>query len=364
MVILTILNSSVVRVSEGGKFMKKAISDHPLYFLYSTVEKKKLITGEGKKYLLPVFMAIPFILLLLLGATVVCPCMSFSLACFLQLFLVIALVGHMAVVSISTEREKQTLDVLRLTSLGPVKIVTGKIIPEIGKLLQIMYVTSPFILLMSLIFPGQSILSALIAVFVSFTAGVALICGLVCLSAYCSTASSAIVLSWILRGVWIFITPLIDGLIATATLRSSTIPVFSSINPALPLMAILMPGSMDGTKWIYGAFAFPAVIILFSAVSIILAARRIENDDKISSTRRSSPLGLFNKSTVWNDIAGKFSIFHNPIFLKEMVSFRKDFLGLIPGILVFAILLLAPCFKSYSMKFFFIQKYFCFIYFY
>lgn len=324
--------------------MKKAILEHPLYFLFSSSDTRKTFK-EGKNSRLKYgAMAAPFIILLLMGYTAICSCTLFSLACFLQLLMVVLLAGRRAVTSISSEKENKTLDLLRLTSLGSTGIIWGKLIPEAIDLGRILIVTSPFLLLMALLFPGISIWGAMAAVLINTAAGITLLSGLICLSACSSTASSAIVFSWILRGVWIFITPMIDGLIATVFLSSYTTPIFSSLNPALALMALLMPGSLDGTRWIWGAFLFLPVVALFIFASIKLAAGFIERGDKNSSNTRASFLGLFPGGTTGEKISDRFKIFSNPIFLKEMVSFRRDFPGLIPGILVFAILFLAPCF--------------------
>jgi len=311
---------------------------HPLYFLFTRGKGKNSPDNRTRLIL----FTIPFIMLLLLAfTTAICPCTLFTGACFLQLFLVVTMAGRYAAVSISSEREKNTLDHLRLTTLGPAGIIKGKIIPDVLDLFRIMAVTTPFLIFMALISPTAGVLEALLASFISMGAGITLVCGLVCLSAYCPTVSSSIVASWILRGVWIFATPLIDGLLAKILLRPSTIPIFSSINPAVPLLGLLMPGSFDGTPWLLSSYLYPVAVFLFVAVTFMLSKRFIERG--IERKGRAGSSGILGKGSVSHSLSDKIGIFGNPVFLKEMVPFKKGIFGLIPGVLVFALLFLAPC---------------------
>jgi ABC-type Na+ efflux pump permease subunit len=104
-----------------------------------------------------------------------------------------------------------------------------------------------------------------------------------------------------------------------------------------------MPEALQDTNWKWTPYIFPFIVPLFCIICVRLTSRAIESDEKNSYSRRGKTLEFFK-----NDIFNKISFFKNPIFLKEMVSFRTDILGLIPGILVFIVLWLAPCFYCIS----------------
>ena len=319
----------------------KSLINHPLFFAFSCA-KNRITRNEYIKW---IFLFLPFIFLVCLRFySDICACTIFNFACFLQLFLVITVTGREATTGIVSEREKKTLDSLRLTSIGPGGIVIGKIIPDIFELLKIILITSPWILLLGWSFSEAGFIKPFFVIAISIYSGFTMLCSFACLSAYSSTTSSAIVMSWILRFIWIFLTPLIDSLFSSILMRSTTTPILSNLNPAVPLIALIMPESLKSSSWNYGVYIFPFIIPVFCIASILLAAKFIESSDKNSVKGERKGLNFFIAESILDSLPVFTKVFKNPIFLKEMVSFRRDFLGLIPGVLVFMVLLLAPYF--------------------
>jgi len=321
------------------------MNNHPLFYIYSRI-RKRTNHNEPLKWFC---VAIPFITLLFFRAiSDLCPCTLFTIACFLQVLLVVTIPGRFATVAIAGEREKKTLDGLRLTSMGPTGIITGKILPDLLDLAKIILVTSPFLLLLGWSFSGTNFFTPFLVIFISISSGITMICGLVLLSAYSSTVSSAIVMSWVLRFVWLAITPLLDSLIAAITARPVTVPFFSNLNPFVPMFVLLMPGALTQSLWKYTLFIYPFIVPLFCISSVYLSAALIEKGEKASQNGRSKNFDFFSSGNFADRISDVITIFKNPIFLKEIASYRKNLAGFIPGVLVFVILLLAPYFYCVS----------------
>ena len=321
------------------------MNNHPLFFIYSCV-RKRMDHNEPLKWFC---VAVPFIALLFFRSiSDLCPCTLFTIACFLQVLLVVTIPGRFATTAIVGEREKKTLDGLRLTSIGPVGIITGKILPDLLEMAKIILVTSPFLLLLGWSFSGTDFLTPFLVIFISICSGLTMICGLVLLSAYSSTVSSAIVMSWVLRFVWLGITPLLDSLIAAILARPVTVPFLSNLNPFVPMFVLLMPGTLKQSLWRYVIFIYPFIVPLFCISSVYLSAALIEKGEKASQNGRSKNFDFFSSGNFADRISDVITVFKNPIFLKEIVSYRKDLAGFIPGVLVFVILLLAPYFYCVS----------------
>ena len=318
--------------------------NNPLCFLYSRTEKNSFGNLKDFSEAKILIVTLPFFVLLLFGLTDICSCTLFASASFLQLLMIVFMVGHFSAISISSEREKRTLDSLRLTNLGPYGIVAGKILPEITGLFKIILLTSPFLILMGIFFPSISLITPFLVSLVSLGAGLTLIFGLTCLSACCSGVSYSIVLSWVLKAVWIFVTPLIDSLIATIFLRPSTTSIFSNLNPALPLLSLTMPECLSGTGWAWSSYLYPFMVPLFCLITFVLASIFIEKGCENKGNRCSKRGGLF----IFGKDLNFLGILKNPLFYREMIPFKKGPAGLIPGILVFSILLLVPCFYCTS----------------
>jgi ABC-type Na+ efflux pump permease subunit len=294
-------------------------------------------------------VSVPFIALLFFRSiSDICPCTLFNIACFLQVLLVVTIVGRFATTAIAGEREKKTLDGLRLTSIGSIGIITGKILPELLELSKIILVTSPFLLLLGWSFSGTNFITPLFVIAISIYSGLTMICGLVLLSAYSSTVSSAIVLSWVLRFVWLFITPLLDTLFAAIMARPVTTPLISNLNPFVPLLSLIMPGSLGLGLWHSTVYIYPFIVPLFCIFSVYLSARLIEKGEKTSQNSRSKSFDFFSSGSFAGRASDFISVFKNPLFLKEIVSYRKDLAGFIPGVLVFIVLLIAPYFYCVS----------------
>ncbi|MEQ8170693.1 MAG: hypothetical protein ABRQ38_17535 [Candidatus Eremiobacterota bacterium] len=321
------------------------MNNNPLFYIYSCV-RKRMDHNEPLKWFC---VAVPFIALLFFRSiTDLCPCTLFTIACFLQVLFVVIIPGRFATTAIVGEREKKTLDGLRLTSMGSIGIITGKIIPELIEMAKIIVITSPFLLLLGWSFSAPAFFSSFFVIFISISSGLTMICGLVLLSAYSSTVSSAIVMSWVLRFVWLAVTPLLDSLVAAILARPVTIPLLSNLNPFVPMFVLLMGGALEQSLWKYTLYIYPFIVPIFCIFSVYFSAMLIEKGERISQNGRNKNFDFFASGSLADRISDVFSIFKNPLFLKEIVSYRHDLAGFIPGVLVFAILLLAPYFYCVS----------------
>jgi len=320
--------------------------NNPLLFLFSC--GKKRLKKEDKPGIKWYLILLPFIILVLLrGVNAICPCTLFTIAAFLQLFMVITIPGGFVITSIISEKEKNTFDLLRLTSLGPEGIIAGKLLPEIFQLFKIIGLTSPFVLLLGWGFTGTSFITPFWSIAISTFSGFTLLFGLVFLSTVAGNISFAIVMSWLLRIAWLLVTPVMDILLAYIFFRHSVIPVISNLNPVLPLAILIVPEALEGTRWVWASYLFIPATILFCIATFIFSAKIIEKDKKIPCGVNRGKENFFKEGNFWESFSF-IPIFKNPVFLKEMAALRTDLPGFIPGVLVFVVLLLAPCF--YSVK--------------
>lgn len=281
-----------------------------------------------------------------------CGCTMFTLAS-VALVLAGALgVGNTAFGALTVEREKKTLDSLRLTQLSAHEVLLGKLAPESGALLGILVAMGPTVIVSGLL-SGTSLAVIVAVLAYAALAGImAAVLGIF-VSSLCSTTSQAVVAGWITKGAWLLALPLLDILAGAVLVQRVSPPIFSSLDPLAALGVLLVPEGASGTRvalpWLYPLATLVAVALMWAT-----AAWRF-------STGMPSGGGLAGEQVhaVYRTgfgprwLAGIFPTLHsNPAFFRELTAQVRSGAGRWPGYLVFVVLFLAPTFyaRSWTMK--------------
>lgn len=215
------------------------------------------------------------------------PTDSFILFCCLtslQMGLVLFMTPALTAGAISTEREKQTLNILLTTTQTSAQIIMGKLLSSVSFLVLILFATMPLYSLVFLfggISPGQ-----LFAVFFFFLLTVFSIGSVGILF---STITKKTIVSMISTyGTTIFLTvfTFLFFIVGMSTMQAEAVAPFSyfwiSINPFAVVLAILSPDIAMGItevtqisqpSWIL----YTIVYVIIGIVSLVIAVRKLRS---------------------------------------------------------------------------------------
>jgi hypothetical protein len=275
-------------------------------------------------------------LLFLLYLSGICGCTLFAFSSFSYLAACSLMVGNQALGALTMEREKKTLDCLRLTQWTSSEVLRHKLQPELLKFVGVFVALAPSVLLSGLLgdaglFGAVGVL-ALGAVSASAASTVAL-----CLSSVAETTSQAYVWGRFLKASWLLLSPLFDRLVSAVFISTAVIPVFGTLNPLSSSWAWLMPESQTGFASISPWFT------LISLASISLAAWKLAchrfETGMVSAPRLADRKihSIYSLGSNWPQ-----SLRQNPAFLREIAAQLRSGAGRWPGYAVFAVIFLAP----------------------
>lgn len=322
----------------------RRLTENPVFMLSKLHHKaeKKWLDTPGAFYIAVILMSGALFIRFAFG---ICSCTLFTLTGVAAILLSVLLTGGSAYGSLSGEREKKTLDALRLTSLTPDEVMAGKLALEFQKLLMLMLAITPAIICTGA-FSEYGIRGALLVIVISaFSGAFSILAGAV-LSCICRSTSQSIILGWTLKLVWLLGAPLLDMVIAAVTVSKIPPPVFSSLNPLIALISIVIPQALTGA-WMILPWSF---IILMPMVLLLLwsCACHIYSTGSFSlayNQRKAS--GVFSKGWAPSQfitrlLPGTARWFSNPAFLRELSLQIRHGAGRLPGYLVFIALFIAP----------------------
>lgn len=282
----------------------------------------------------------------------VCSCTVFNTASLALVVGTALLIGSTAFGALTIEREKKTLDSLRLTQLTARQIVAAKLWPEMRLLGRLLLAFGPTVLVCAALSPeglpgGLEVLATAAAGgFLSGTLALAI-------SSLFDTTSRAVVAGWTLRGVWLLITPVFDLVLGAVLVQEKAVAAFSFLNPLSILAAILVPEASHGTAVLL-PFLGPVAMVLAGLGLFALASRRFDNGLLHSASltdRAIHPVYRRGWGGKW--LQSKIpALRSNPAFLREMAAQFRAGAGRWPGYAVFVVLFLAPFFyaKSWAVK--------------
>lgn len=307
-----------------------------------------LAWGHRLGVLALLFAALVF-LPMALGA---CSCTLFGLASLVLVLATTLLVGNSAFGALTIEREKKTLDSLRLTQLSAAQIAAAKLWPELKLLSRLMLAFGPTVLVAGLFTPG-GLASSLEVLAVALAGGLLSGTLAIAVSSLCDTTSRAVVAGWTLRGVWLLITPIFDLVLGAVLVQDRAVAAFAFFNPLSSLSVILVPELAEGSgRWL--PLLGPAAMLAAAGFCFWLAARRFDaglvqgaslTDRVVHPVYRRG----WGPSWLQRKLPGLRS---NPAFLREMAAQFRAGAGRWPGYAVFIVLFLAPFFyaRSWAVK--------------
>ncbi len=272
----------------------------------------------------------------------VCGCTMFELGALL-LVLAAALMGGSTVYgAITGEREKKTLDSLRLTQLTPSQVVLGKLLGEFAALGRLLAAASPALLVLALL-GGVGLPAFFLVLAVAALAGLAASVSGVFVSSLASTTSQAVMGGWILKGVWLLGTPLLDLVLQAILVKDDFLPLFTAANPLVALFLATVPEVAFGEfQWLLPIYA--AELVLGSLAMFAVAAWRFGRD----------PVGGLGVEDAGVHVAWRGGwgpeglqglvpgLSRNAPFLRELAWQTRTGAGAWPGYLVYLVLFLAP----------------------
>jgi hypothetical protein len=276
-------------------------------------------------------------MIVLLGfALLLCFCSLLPAALLLSFVFNALVLGSSLFATMAQEREKRTIDALRLTQLSSLDILLLKSRGELrtwakgnGLLLGLMLGAGlvggeP----LTWVFSGALALAA---------GGLLAIAMALAVSTRSETTSSAVVSGWVCKGAWLAGLPLLDQVMEAVFVADGPVHLFRYLDPAWVALRVAeasffeVSGLSIAGLWI-GALASVAV----AALAVLQSSRLIDSsfeaaaslDDRArhSAYSKTFPLGLHE----------------NPFFVRELAWQMRSGAGRWPGYAVFVTLFLAP----------------------
>lgn len=282
--------------------------------------------------------------ILMLGPTAagVCGCTTFTLSAASLVLMCAILVGNSTLGALTSEREKKTLDCLRLTQLTANQVLFGKLRPELTTLGRILLAMGPTVLLTSA-FSDAGLIRGFLALAIATMAGLlSSVYGLFLSSMFDST-SRAVVAGWVSKAVWLLLTPVLDTIGAAIVVSKNPLPVFDQFNPLAAVWVLAVPEATTGLR-----SALPFLFLMVSGLACLAmwvsAARRFDSGMVSAASltdRRVHTLYRKGWGPAW--LQASFpGLKNNPSFLRELTLQLRSGAGRWPGYAVFVVLFLAP----------------------
>ncbi|MBI3927088.1 MAG: hypothetical protein HY319_16245 [Armatimonadetes bacterium] len=289
------------------------------------------------------FLALVFALSILGSMALgLCGCTMFSIAAGGLVLACTLLVGNSAFGALTSEREKKTLDSLRLTQLTAAQVVLAKLSPEFALLSRLLLALAPTVLLASVL-SGSGLALGLAAVGVAAVGGLMAAVFGIFVSSLFDTTSRAVVAGWIGKAVWLVLTPLLDSIAAAVLVSTSAPPLFSSLNPLAVLGVLLVPEAAEGLRAMLPALFVPAAFLVVLMMGLV-AVRRFDTglvSDGGLADRVVHPAYRKGWGPRW--LQSLFpGLKSNPSFMRELALQVRSGAGRWPGYAVFIVLFLAP----------------------
>lgn len=289
--------------------------------------------------------------LLGLYALGICGCTVFALVSLSMVLATCFGVGNTAFGALTIEREKKTLDSLRLTQLSAHEVLLGKLLPELWTLGVLVAFTAPTVIVASWL-AGDGLLTGLEVVGIGTLGGLFAAVSAIFMSSLFATTSQAVVAGWIVKLLWLVATPLLDMVAGAVLVQPVSPPVFSAFNPLAAAGVLLIPEGASGARTVL-PLLFPLASLLAIVAMWLVAAHRFATGMASGAglrDRHVHPVYRKGWGPRWLTDAIPM-LRHNPAFLRELAAQVRSGAGRWPGYMVFVVLFLAPTFyaRSWSM---------------
>ncbi|MBX3170128.1 MAG: hypothetical protein KF760_22170 [Candidatus Eremiobacteraeota bacterium] len=274
-----------------------------------------------------------------------CGCTLFALDSWALIGTAVLLLGNRSFGVLAEEKEKKTLDCLRLTQLSPSALFWYKLSPEFRSLARLLAFTAPAVLLSST-HTSQGLTGGLAVLGIAALSGVMSIVSSLFVSSLASSTSRAVVQGWTLKACWLLLTPIFDLVVSAVTVTTQRYPVFDAVNPFAAVWPLVVPEAEMGLRQ-HLPLAFALLGTALCAGMWMVAARRYERGLTAAPTLTDRQVHrLYQQTPGW--VPGFLGVRENPVFLRELAAQLRSGAGKWPGYAVFVTLFLAPFLYSQS----------------
>lgn len=292
-----------------------------------------------------VFGAVLLLLTLVLLKAGWCSCTMFALTSWALIGSATLLLGNRTFGVLAEEKEKKTLDCLRLTQLSASSLFWYKLAPEFRSLARLLASLSPAVWF-SAWASGQGLAAGTFVVAIAALGGALSIIMSLFVSSLSATSSRAVVHGWTLKACWLLLTPVLDTVVSAVTVTSQRAPVFDTLNPFAAVWPLVVPEAASGFRAEL-PLVFLAVTPLLCGLMWWVAARRYEQGLTASPTLTDREVHqIYKRTPSW--VPSFLGVRDNPVFMRELASQLRSGAGKWPGYAVFVTLFLAPYLYSQS----------------
>ncbi|MCA9779702.1 MAG: hypothetical protein KC800_23400, partial [Candidatus Eremiobacteraeota bacterium] len=238
--------------------------------------------------------------------------------------------------SLAQEREKRTIDALRLTQLTSLDILRYK---ALGEFRAWRAANIAFIVLSGAAawYAGSPIVWALAGSAALACGGLLSMALALAVSTRCETTSSAVVTGWVTKGVWLVGMPILDYVVEAVLVLNKDLNFFSYVDPAWIFANVVSAVTYETSAWsVVG-------VLLGGLVTVALAAGLVWQSSRLidSSFESAATLDDRNRHSVYGKKFA-FNLQNNPFMVRELAWQIRTGAGSWPGYAVFVTLFLAP----------------------
>jgi hypothetical protein len=294
----------------------------------STASKKIQLTGRN----LVAVSAVG----ILFSWVVLCFCSFLPFVLFLSFLFNGVLLGTSLFSALAQEREKRTIDALRLTQLTSPEILLYK---SLGELRSWKLSNGIFIGLAAVaaLWSGSPLLWAVAGAVTLACGGLLSIALALAVSTRCETTSSAVVSGWVTKGVWLVGLPILDYVLEAVLVLGKDLNFFSYLDPAWIYGTVVSALIFETNAWSVAALMSGAAATV--GVAFLLVRQSSHMID--TSFETSATLEDRHRHSAYSRRFA-FGLHHNPFMVREMAWQMRTGAGAWPGYAVFLTLFLAP----------------------
>lgn len=279
-------------------------------------------------------VALSGVALLFVGA-ILCFCSLLPFVLFVSFLFNALFLGTSLFATLAQEREKRTIDALRLTQLSSLEILLYKSHHEMKLWRQ----TNLFLMIAAgatALWAGSPLSWALAGAASLAAGGLLSISLALAVSTRSETTSSAVVSGWITKGVWLAGLPILDYVLE-AVFVSRDFHVLSFLDPAWVLHTVVYATLFETSTWSIAP-------LLAGAAAMALAAKALlHHSSGLIDSSFESAATLEDRER--HSAYGKryaFGLESNPFMVRELAWQIRSGAGAWPGYAVFVTLFLAP----------------------
>lgn len=267
-----------------------------------------------------------------------CFCSAFPAVLFFSTLFNTILLGSSLFACLAQEREKRTIDALRLTQLTSLDILLLKSRMERRLWAWGNLVFAALLLISGFVseVPLDWILCGILSTAANGLLSIALA---LAVSTRSETTSIAVVRGWILKAVWLVGLPLLDGVVAAVFVMKANPSFFRYLDPAWTAISIGEVAFLEPSA----GGATVLTLLLAAVVSVALAWGLVSHSSRlIDASFESAPILHDRKRHESYRKTFMFSLHENPFFVRELAWQLRSGAGRWPGYVVFLTIFIAP----------------------